>query len=81
MGFVLLVTIQAGIGCFAAGWWVLSTNLNFQCWGTSTAICLKLPFDYFQKRHLGGHRVALRIDIHDPERRLRPALFNQSSTA
>ena len=54
MGFILLVTIQAGIGLFRS--WVvtvLSTNLNFQWLGNVYGHLLKLPFEYFQKRHLG----------------------------
>jgi len=54
LGFILLVTIQAGIALFRS--WVvtvLSTSLNFQWLGNVYGHLLKLPFDYFQKRHLG----------------------------
>jgi ATP-binding cassette, subfamily B, bacterial CvaB/MchF/RaxB len=54
LGFILLVTVQAGIGLFR-GWvvTVLSTNLNFQWLGNVFGHLLKLPFEYFEKRHLG----------------------------
>ncbi len=54
LGFILLVAIQAGIALFRS--WVvtvLSSHLNFQWLGNVYAHLLKLPFDYFQKRHLG----------------------------
>jgi ATP-binding cassette subfamily B protein RaxB len=54
LGFILLVVIQSGIALFRS--WVvtvLSTNLNFQWLGNVYSHLLKLPFDYFQKRHLG----------------------------
>jgi ATP-binding cassette, subfamily B, bacterial CvaB/MchF/RaxB len=54
IGFILLVFIQTSIGAFRS--WVitvLSTNLNFQWLGNVFTHLLKLPLDYFEKRHLG----------------------------
>ena len=54
LGFILLVLIQSGMGLFRS--WVitvLSTNLNFQWLGNIFSHLLKLPLDYFEKRHLG----------------------------
>jgi ATP-binding cassette, subfamily B, bacterial CvaB/MchF/RaxB len=54
IGFILLVVVQACMSAFRA--WVitvLSTNLNFQWLGNVFTHLLKLPLDYFEKRHLG----------------------------
>ncbi len=54
LGFILLVTIKAAAG--AVRTWiltVLSTNLNFQWLGNVFSHLLKLPQEYFEKRHLG----------------------------
>jgi ATP-binding cassette, subfamily B, bacterial CvaB/MchF/RaxB len=54
LGFVLLVLIQAAIGSFRS--WVISVvsvSLNYQWLGNSFAHLLKLPLDWFEKRHLG----------------------------
>jgi ATP-binding cassette, subfamily B, bacterial CvaB/MchF/RaxB len=54
LGFILLVVIQASISAFRA--WaiaVLNINLNFQWFGNVFAHLLRLPLEYFEKRHLG----------------------------
>ena len=54
LGFLLLVVIQATISAFRS--WVvtvLSTNLNFQWLGNVFGHLVKLPLEYFEKRHLG----------------------------
>lgn len=54
IGFGLLVIINAAVAGFRA--WViavLSTNLNFQWLGNVFAHLMRLPMDYFEKRHLG----------------------------
>jgi ATP-binding cassette subfamily B protein RaxB len=54
LGFILLVAIRAATSAVRA--WVLatlSTNLNFQWLGNVCAHLLKLPQDYFEKRHVG----------------------------
>ena len=54
LGFILLTTIKAGASAMRT--WVLTvlgTNLNFQWLGNVFSHLLKLPLDYFEKRHLG----------------------------
>lgn len=54
LGFALLVAVQAAITVVRS--WVttvLSTQLNFQWLGNAFAHLMKLPVDYFEKRHLG----------------------------
>jgi ATP-binding cassette, subfamily B, bacterial CvaB/MchF/RaxB len=54
LGFGLLVMIQTAIGALRA--WcvvVLSTNLNFQWLGNVFAHLVKLPLEFFEKRHIG----------------------------
>lgn len=54
LGFLLLVGIQTAIAAVRS--WVttgLSTHLNFQWLGNAFAHLMKLPIDYFEKRHLG----------------------------
>jgi ATP-binding cassette, subfamily B, bacterial CvaB/MchF/RaxB len=54
LGFILLIVIKAAAS--AVRTWiltVLSTNLNFQWLGNVFAHLLKLPQEYFEKRHLG----------------------------
>jgi ATP-binding cassette subfamily B protein RaxB len=53
-GFGLLVLLQGAISAFRA--WVIvviSKNLNFQWLSNTFAHLMRLPLDYFQKRHLG----------------------------
>ena len=54
LGFLLLATIQAAMTAVRS--WVtttLATHLNFQWLGNAFAHLMKLPVDYFEKRHLG----------------------------
>jgi ATP-binding cassette subfamily B protein RaxB len=54
LGFGLLVAMQAAIGAVRS--WVttvLATQLNFQWLGNAFAHLMKLPLDWFEKRHLG----------------------------
>lgn len=54
LGFILLTTIKACASAMRT--WVLTvmgTNLNFQWLGNVFSHLLKLPLDYFEKRHLG----------------------------
>lgn len=55
LGFGMLVVIQAAIGA-VRGWFVvaLSTRLNFQWLGNVFAHMVKLPLEYFEKRHVGN---------------------------
>ncbi|MGH8601430.1 MAG: peptidase domain-containing ABC transporter, partial [Gammaproteobacteria bacterium] len=54
LGFGLVLMLQAGIGLLR-GWAVvyLSTCLGMQWMGNVFAHLLKLPMDFFEKRHLG----------------------------
>ena len=54
LGFGLLVLLQAGIGA-VRGWWVatLSARLNFQWLGNVFGHLVRLPLDFFEKRHVG----------------------------
>ncbi len=54
LGFGLAVLLQVGIGLLR-GWAVLylSTRLGLQWMGNVFAHLLKLPLDFFEKRHLG----------------------------
>ena len=54
LGFSLALLLQLGIGLLR-GWSViyLSTRLGFQWMGNVFAHLLRLPLDFFQKRHLG----------------------------
>jgi ATP-binding cassette subfamily B protein RaxB len=54
LGFVLLAAVQAAITVVRS--WVttvLGISLNFQWLGNAFAHLMKLPIDYFEKRHLG----------------------------
>jgi ATP-binding cassette subfamily B protein RaxB len=54
LGFLLLALVQAAITVVRS--WVttvLGINLNFQWLGNAFAHLMKLPMDYFEKRHLG----------------------------
>lgn len=55
LGFGLLVLIQASINA-VRGWFVvaISTQLNFQWLGNVFAHMVKLPLEYFEKRHVGN---------------------------
>ncbi|SFU63209.1 peptidase domain-containing ABC transporter [Pseudoduganella namucuonensis] len=55
LGFGLLVLIQAAISA-VRGWFVaaISTQLNFQWLGNVFAHLVKLPLEYFEKRHVGN---------------------------
>lgn len=55
LGFGLLVIIQGAINA-ARNWFLvsLSTNLNFQWYGNVFGHLLKLPLEYFEKRHIGS---------------------------
>jgi ATP-binding cassette subfamily B protein RaxB len=55
LGFGLLVLIQAAIGA-VRGWCVvaISTQLNFQWLGNVFSHMVKLPLEYFEKRHVGN---------------------------
>lgn len=54
IGFILLVVIQALINA-VRNWFVvaLSTHINFQWMGNVFSHLVKLPLDYFEKRHVG----------------------------
>ncbi len=54
LGFGLLVLLQAGIGA-VRGWWVatLSARLNFQWLGNVFGHLVRLPLEFFEKRHVG----------------------------
>ncbi|HEY8027640.1 MAG TPA: peptidase domain-containing ABC transporter [Burkholderiaceae bacterium] len=54
LGFGLLLLVQTALGVFRS-WTVLymSTHLNFQWVGNVFTHLLRLPMDYFEKRHLG----------------------------
>lgn len=55
LGFALLVVIQAAIAAVRS-WFVvaLSTSLNFQWLGNVFSHLLKLPLEFFEKRHIGS---------------------------
>ena len=55
IGFGLLVLLQAAIGALR-GWLVasLSVHFDFQWLGNVFAHLLRLPLDYFEKRHVGA---------------------------
>ena len=55
LGFGLLILIQAAIGA-VRGWSVvaISTQLNFQWLGNVFGHMVKLPLEYFEKRHVGN---------------------------
>jgi len=55
LGFGLLVLVQAAIGA-VRGWFLaaMSTQLNFQWLGNVFAHLVKLPLEYFEKRHVGN---------------------------
>jgi ATP-binding cassette subfamily B protein RaxB len=59
LGFALLVVLQAGMGA-VRGWWVaaLGARLNFQWLGNVFGHLVKLPIEYFEKRHV-GHLVSI----------------------
>ncbi len=59
LGFGLLVLLQAGMGA-VRGWWVatLSTRLNFQWLGNVFGHLVRLPLEFFEKRHV-GHIVSV----------------------
>ncbi|MBC7666174.1 MAG: peptidase domain-containing ABC transporter [Caulobacter sp.] len=54
LGFGLLVLLQAGIGAVRS-WWVatLSARLNFQWLGNVFGHLVRLPLEFFEKRHVG----------------------------
>jgi ATP-binding cassette subfamily B protein RaxB len=54
LGFGLLVVVHAVISA-TRGWFVvvLSTSLNFQWLGNVFAHLVRLPLDFFEKRHIG----------------------------
>jgi ATP-binding cassette subfamily B protein RaxB len=54
LGFGLLIVLQAAIGA-VRGWFVvaLSTNLNFQWLGNVFSHLVKLPLEFFERRHIG----------------------------
>ncbi len=54
LGFGLLVLLQTGIGA-VRGWWVatLSVRLNFQWLGNVFGHLVRLPLEFFEKRHVG----------------------------
>lgn len=55
LGFGLLVLVQGAISA-VRNWFLisLSTNLNFQWYGNVFGHLLKLPLEYFEKRHIGS---------------------------
>ncbi|MES2073437.1 MAG: peptidase domain-containing ABC transporter [Pseudomonadota bacterium] len=55
LGFGLLVLIQSAIGA-VRGWFVvaMSTRLNFQWMGNVFAHLVKLPLEFYEKRHIGS---------------------------
>lgn len=54
LAFAMLVLLQAGLGAMR-GWWVvgLSTRLNFHWLGNLFGHLVKLPLEFFEKRHVG----------------------------
>ena len=54
LGFGLLVLLQTGMGAVRS-WWVatLSTRLNFQWLGNVFGHLVRLPLEFFEKRHVG----------------------------
>jgi ATP-binding cassette subfamily B protein RaxB len=54
LGFGMLVLLQAGMGA-VRGWWVatLSARLNFQWLGNVFGHLVRLPLEFFEKRHVG----------------------------
>lgn len=54
LGFGLLVLIQAAITA-VRGWFVvaLSTSMNFQWFGNVFSHMMRLPLEYYEKRHVG----------------------------
>jgi ATP-binding cassette subfamily B protein RaxB len=54
IGFVLLCLMQAGISAMRS-WFTtaLATDLNFQWYGRTFSHLLRLPQEFFEKRHLG----------------------------
>lgn len=54
IGFILLIVIQSAINAVRS-WFVvaLSTHINFQWMGNVFSHLVKLPLDYFEKRHVG----------------------------
>ena len=59
LGFALLVLLQTGLGA-VRGWWVatLSARLNFQWLGQVFGHLVRLPLEFFEKRHV-GHIVSV----------------------
>lgn len=55
LGFGMLILVQAAIGAVRS-WFVvaISTQLNFQWLGNVFAHMMKLPLEYFEKRHVGN---------------------------
>ncbi len=55
VGFGLLALLQAGIGAVRS-WWVatLSARLNFQWLGNVFGHLVRLPLEFFEKRHVGN---------------------------
>ena len=55
LGFGLLVLIQGAIHA-VRNWFLisLSTNLNFQWYGNVFGHLIRLPLEYFEKRHIGS---------------------------
>jgi ATP-binding cassette subfamily B protein RaxB len=55
LGFGMLVLIQAAIGAVRS-WFVtaLSTSLNFQWLGNVFSHLVKLPLEFYEKRHIGS---------------------------
>lgn len=55
LGFGLLIVVQAAISA-VRGWFVvaISTQLNFQWLGNVFGHLVKLPLEYFEKRHVGN---------------------------
>jgi len=54
LGFGLLVLLQAAMGA-VRGWWVasLGARLNFQWLGNVFGHLVRLPLEFFEKRHVG----------------------------
>ena len=54
LGFGLLVLLQAGMGA-VRGWWVstFGARLNFQWLGNVFGHLVRLPLEFFEKRHVG----------------------------
>jgi len=55
LGFGLLVVIQGALNA-VRNWFLisLSTNLNFQWYGNVFGHLVRLPLEYFEKRHIGS---------------------------